>query len=180
MPFFEIGVGGGDDAGINGDGLASADPLDALLLEEAEKFDLQREGNFADFIQEKRAADGGFKASFALGVGAGEGAFFVPEQFAFQKRFRDGAAVDGDKRPLFAGAALVDGLRRHFLAGSALAQEKHGGVGRGHFADGVKDAAHGGAGAEHALESVGGASCCIWRISLSSCATWKARSWRPV
>ena len=60
-----------------------------------------RQGNFADFIQEERSAVGGFEASFALGVGAGEGAFFMAEQFAFQKRFRDGAAVDGDERAFF-------------------------------------------------------------------------------
>ncbi len=32
---FQIGVGGGDDAGVDGDGLPSADALDGLLLEES-------------------------------------------------------------------------------------------------------------------------------------------------
>ena len=84
----------------------------------------KRERDFADFVQEERAAVGGLEAAFALGMRAGEGAFFVPEQFAFQKRLRDGAAIDGDKRPVFARAALVDGPRRHFLAGAAFAQEE--------------------------------------------------------
>ena len=78
----------------------------------------------------------------------------MAEQFAFQKRFRNGAAIDGDERAVLARAALMDGARRHFLARAAFAQDENGRIGGGHFADGVKDGAHGGAGAQHAFKGV--------------------------
>ena len=87
-------------------------------------------------------------------MGAGERAFFVAEQFAFQERFRNGAAIDGDERAVSSGASLMNGPRRHFLAGAAFAQKQHGRVGGGHFADGFKDRLHGRAGAQHAFEGV--------------------------
>ena len=76
---FEVRIGRGDNPRVNGDFLAPADALNALLLKEAQELHLDWEGNFPDFIQEKRAAAGDFDAPFALGVGAGEGAFFVPK-----------------------------------------------------------------------------------------------------
>ncbi len=48
----------------------------------------------------------------------------------------------------------MDGLRRHFLASAALSQQKDRGIRRGHLADHVKQAAHGGAGAKHSLKEV--------------------------
>ncbi len=97
MPLRRSASGGGDDAGVDINGLASADAFDAFFLEETEELDLERERNFADFVQEEGAAAGAFKAAFALGMGAGEGAFFVAEQFAFEEGFRNGAAIDGDE-----------------------------------------------------------------------------------
>jgi hypothetical protein len=42
----------------------------------------------------------------ALAIGAGEGAFLVPEQLAFEERLRNGGAVDREER-LFGPAAVV-------------------------------------------------------------------------
>ncbi len=41
--------------------------------------------DFANFIEEERPALGLFKAADALLMGPGKGAFFVPEEFAFQQ-----------------------------------------------------------------------------------------------
>ena len=69
-----------------------------LLLQKAKQFNLQRQRDFTDFIQKKRSATGAFQFAFALGVRAGERAFFMAEQFAFQQGFRNGAAIDGHER----------------------------------------------------------------------------------
>ena len=153
--FFEVDVGGRDDAGIDGDFLASADTFDGLFLEEAEEFDLEGLGDFADFIEEEGAVAGGFDSAFALEVGAGEGSFFVAEEFAFEEGFGDGTAIDGDEGPVFAVAALVDGAGGHFLAGAAFAEDEDGGIGGGDFADGFKDGPHFRAGADHAFKGIG-------------------------
>ena len=87
-------------------------------------------------------------------MGAGEGAFFVAEELALQKGFRDGAAIDGDEGSVLASAALVNGAGGHFLAGAAFAQKEHRGVGGGDLADGLKDRANGGAVAHHAFKGV--------------------------
>ena len=49
-----------------------------------------------DFIQENGAAVGVLDPAGFLPDGAGEGAFFMAKQFAFQEGFGDGGAVDAD------------------------------------------------------------------------------------
>ena len=66
-----------------------ADALEPAVLRHAQQFGLELRRHLGDFIQKNRAAVGHFKAADALGDGAGERAFFVPEQFAFQQRFRE-------------------------------------------------------------------------------------------
>ena len=61
---------------------------------------------------------------------AGEGAAHVAEQLALQQVLRDGAAVDGDERPLGARRAAVELARDQLLAGAGLAGDEHGDVGR--------------------------------------------------
>jgi hypothetical protein len=48
----QVFVGGGDDAQIELDVLEAAEAAEALLLDHAEEFGLEDEGNFADFIEE--------------------------------------------------------------------------------------------------------------------------------
>ena len=47
---FQVNVGGGYDADIQGDGLGSAQPFDSALLEEPQNFDLQGEGQLTDLV----------------------------------------------------------------------------------------------------------------------------------
>ena len=78
--------------------LPAADALEALLLEEAEEFDLDLGGQFPDLVEEKGAAGGGFDVPLALRVSTSERAFFVTEELALQQVLRDRVAVDGDER----------------------------------------------------------------------------------
>ena len=75
------------------------------------------------------------KRPLRAAIGAGEGALLVAEQLAFQQLGRDGAAVDGDERPLPARAGVVDGAGRELLAGARLAEDQHAGIVRGDLAD---------------------------------------------
>ena len=93
----EVAVGGGEDAGGDGVGLGGADRADLFFLEGAEQFGLEVEGELADLVEEDGAALGGAEQAFLVAVGAGEGAFDVAEEFAFDEGGDEGAAVDGDE-----------------------------------------------------------------------------------
>jgi len=60
--------------------------------------------------------------------GAGEGAFLVAEQLAFQKTLRQRGAVHGDKRALGSPAVPMKRMRDQFLTGSAFSLKEHGRV----------------------------------------------------
>ncbi len=64
-------------------------------------------GDFADLVEEQRAAVRGLETAFAGRDRAGEGALLVAEEFAFEDAFGQRRAVELDERPLRAGAGLV-------------------------------------------------------------------------
>ena len=107
----DVAVGGGDDAHVDLDGLVAAQALEALVLEHAQQLGLQPEAQFAELVQEQRAPVGLLEAAGAGLVRAGEGAFFVAEQLAFEQGLRDVGAVDLDERLLAARAVEVDVAR---------------------------------------------------------------------
>ena len=95
---------GGDDAHVAADRHVIADALEHALLQHAQQLHLHRQAHVADLVEEQRAALGDLEAALAGGDRAGEGAFLVAEQLAFEQLGRNGAAVDGDERPLAARA----------------------------------------------------------------------------
>ena len=121
----EVFMGGGDDAHVGVEGFIGSDSGKRAILEDAQQFDLDREGHIADFVEEKSAAVGLFEASGAACDGAGEGAFFVAKELAFEEVFGDGTAIEGDHLVLAARAVLMDRLGDEFLAGAAFARDKH-------------------------------------------------------
>ena len=125
-----------------------------MFLEKAQKLDLEGEWNFTYFIQEKRSSHGHFETALALGVGTRERPLLMAEQLAFQERLRDGAAINGDEGAVLPHAFVVNGPGRHFLACSTFTEKQHRGVGRCHFADGIKYGADCRAGAHHPGEDV--------------------------
>ena len=54
------------------------------LLEKAQEFGLQLRRHIADLVEKNRAAVGQLQLAFLELVGAGERAFLMAEQFAFQ------------------------------------------------------------------------------------------------
>ena len=105
----------------------TAQPAEALLLEHAQQLGLQHQRDFADLVQEQRALVGQFEDAPLLRARVGERAFFVAEQLAFEQRFRDGRAVDGDEGLGLAEALVVQRLGDQVLAGAVLAFEQDGG-----------------------------------------------------
>ena len=91
---------------------------------------------------------------------ASEGAFFVAEEFAFNQRGNERAAIDGDEGTVGESAAEVNGAGDEFFTGAAFAGDEDGCAGvfetGGHaqnflnFCGGADDAMDGGFGI-HAL-----------------------------
>jgi hypothetical protein len=65
--------------------------------QDAEQLGLKLHGDVAHFVEENGSFIGEFEASNFLIDGAGEGAFFVSEEFTFQQAGRDGGAIQLDK-----------------------------------------------------------------------------------
>jgi hypothetical protein len=154
----EILVGGGDDAGIAGDEFVPADAVEGAVLDEAQELGLQVGAHVADFIEEHGATLGLFEATDTAGVGAGERALLVAEEFGLEQRFGDGGAVDGDERAVLPFAVFVEGTADEFLAGPRLAGDEHIDIESGDHADAFEDLLHGGRLADEAVLPRGGAA----------------------
>ena len=95
-------------------------------------FSLPHSVRVPDFVEEQRASAGLLEAPPAHGDRAGEGAFFVPEEFAFKHAGVQGHAVYGNERFLAARRGKVDGARDEFLAGAGFAGDEDRGIGGCH------------------------------------------------
>ena len=94
----EIFVRRGDEPQIDAQVFATAEPGEGALLDEAQQLRLDGGRDVGDFIEEKRAAVGAFEVAGARGQRAGEGAFFVAEEFALEQLLGQRAAVERDER----------------------------------------------------------------------------------
>ncbi len=131
----QVAVGGGDDADVDFGGVRAADAFEFALLQHAQKFDLNGRRNLADLVEKQRAAVGQFEAALAVGGGAGERAFHVAEEFAFNEIFGQRGAVGLDKGLVGAVAVVVDGVGDEFLAGAGFAADEHAGLAFGDLGD---------------------------------------------
>ena len=99
---------------------------------------------------------GRFEFAGAPGEGAGEGAFFVAEQLAFQQGFGNGGAVQRDERAAGAAGFAVDMAGEHFLAGAGFACDEHGGFGGGDLLGAAQHGEHGGIAHDRGAGRAGG------------------------
>src|SRR6185312_16751986 len=114
----EVAVGGGDEADIDLDRLAAADPVDLALLDGAQQLRLEAGVHLAHLVEQQRPAIRLLELADAPRDGAGEGAFLMAEELRFQKIFRDRRAVDRDEALLGAAALAVDEAGDDLLAGA--------------------------------------------------------------
>jgi hypothetical protein len=138
----EVAVGGRDDADVDLARGGFAHAGDIVLLQGAQELDLGGEGQLAELVEEERAAVGGLEDAGALGEGAGEGSFGVPEEGGLDQLGRDGAAVDRDEGAAAPGAGGVDGPGEQLLAGAGLALEQDRDGPRGDMAGAAEEAGH--------------------------------------
>ena len=98
----EVLVRRADDADVDGDRLAPADPLDDALLEEAQQLDLEGEGDVADLVEEQRPALGELDLALGRLDRAGVRALLIAEQLGLEEVLGDCRAVDRDERLVLA------------------------------------------------------------------------------
>ncbi len=119
---FEIAVCRGDEADVGALCFVGADAFEGAFARKPEELHLNGGIDFADFVEEERAALSGFDAADAAFVRAGECAFFMAEEFAFEERWREAGAMDRDHRLRRTWTELVNGFGYEFFAGAAFAE----------------------------------------------------------
>ena len=135
-------VGGGEHTHVDCGFHFASQAAQLVIFEHTQQFCLRSHGHLANFVEQDRAAFGQLEAAGAPFQRSGEGAFFVAEDLAFDQRFGNGCAVDGDERPVAARTQLMNSAGDEFLASAAGSGNQHGrGAGRNQF-DEAKNLLH--------------------------------------
>ncbi len=113
------------------------------LLQDSQQLDLGGRRRFPDFVEKDTASVGHFEQTGLVRRRAGERALHITEQFAFQERLRQGAAIHRHKRHPGPRAAGMNRPGDEFLAGSALPANQHVALGISHLLDNVEHLLHG-------------------------------------
>ncbi len=127
---FDITVCGSDETNVYLMTLAAPQTFELLFLQDAQQFGLQRKRDVTHFVKEQRPFMGQFEASDLLRNSAGEGAFLVAEQFAFQEVGRDCSTIQLYEGAFVARAHIVNRLSNQFFANACFPQDQHRGVSR--------------------------------------------------
>ena len=114
-----------NDADIHTDCFISSDTLEFMFLKHAEKLDLERCGDFPDFIEEDSAAVCHFEAALVFSDCTGERSLFMTEEFTFDDVFWESGTVHADKRTIGAVGVVVDCLSDEFLTGTRFAEDQN-------------------------------------------------------
>ncbi len=138
-------VGRGDDADVDGERPARADPGHLAIFDRAQQAVLRRAGQGGELVEEERAAIGLLEAAGPGLGGAGEGSRLMAEQLGLDQGFGKRGAVHHDQRPVPARGQMVQALGDQLLAGAPLADDQHRAVER-----------RGAAGPLHGIEEGGG------------------------
>src|SRR5208337_5683294 len=99
-PGGEVPVRRGQDPYVDLPGGRAAQPLELLFLQEAEQFCLERQREFADFIQKDSTAIGVFNPARLRSDRSREGPFFGTEEVRLEEVLGQRCAVDFyERRP---------------------------------------------------------------------------------
>src|SRR5216683_3153625 len=149
--FLQILICSGQKADVELDGPCAADANEFALLKDAQQLGLQGQREFADFVEENAATFGDFQQPFLLADRAGERPFLVPEQLAFEKRFRQCRAIQRHERLIFALAIFVNGARGKLFSRAAFAVDQNRGIAGSDLLDELVDLGHARALADHVV-----------------------------
>ena len=139
---FQLAVGGADHAHFHFLVFLGADAAELAVLQQLQQLGLQAQVELGDFVEKEGAAMGHFHAPRLRSVGAGEGAFFVSEEFAFQQRAGDRRTIDFDERTAPPRRKPVDHTGDDVFAGAAFALNQNRNVGAGDFVQAVAQRLH--------------------------------------
>ncbi len=153
--FLQIFIRGGQKTNIDLDRPGSTYARKFTFLKHAKKFGLQNRRQFSNLIEEQAATLGDFDHALLLRNGAGERAFFMAKQLAFQKSFRDSRAIQSHEWMAFAIAVVVSRASGEFFARSAFAADQHGGIAGSHALNELVNVAHAGAASHHVVLQAG-------------------------
>src|SRR5258708_19060202 len=138
----QILIGRCDDSHVDVNRLVLSDAANLVLLDGAQKLCLECDGRLRDLVEEERSPVGLFEETLARAHRPRKRSLRVAEKFAFQKRLRDGSAVDGHERTVAALAVGMNRLGHQLLARSAFARDENDGVGRSDTHDAAENFAH--------------------------------------
>ena len=116
----QILVGGSDDAHVGLDRGAAAHGGVFALLQHTKQPRLRFHRHVADLVEEQGAALGLLETAGGAGVGAGERAALMAEQFGLDEVARDRGHVDRDEGTVAALAVIVQCARHQLLAGAGI------------------------------------------------------------
>ena len=121
----QIAVGGRNDLDVQGNFFRASEGTNALILKNAQKFDLGFERDFGNFIQKDGPCISRPEKARGFVYGAGKSTFFVSEQFAFKEFFGNSTAIHGHKGIRGATAFVVDVLSDQVFSGTAFSCDQH-------------------------------------------------------
>src|SRR5436190_8286213 len=93
----QVAVSRRDRPHVGTDCLVPSDAFERLLLQEPQDFSLRGQRHIADFIEKQRATVALLEFADAPPISARESPLLMPEQFAFQKVFRDRRTVESQE-----------------------------------------------------------------------------------
>jgi hypothetical protein len=128
-------IGCGEDAHVDWQLFACAEPENSLLFENTEQLGLHLRPHLGNLVEQEAATIRPLEASLAAPIGACKGPAFVAEKFAFDQAFRDSGAVDCYVRSVLARRLVVDRARGQLFPRTALAGDDHRRARRSGFFD---------------------------------------------
>ena len=138
----QVFVSGRDDSHVRRQRLVATDPLERALAEKPQHLDLRRLVDFANLVEEQRAALGLLEPPDTTLMRASERPFLMAEQLALKQCRRQRSAVYSDHRTPRARAKLVDRLGQKLLACAALALDQDSRPRWRHLSDGIHHLLH--------------------------------------
>ncbi len=138
----EDAVRRGDDANVDRNRIAPADPIHFAFLQDAQEFRLKRQVHFADLVQEQGARMRHLELSDFADNGAGKRAPLMAEEFALQQSIGERGTVHRNEGPMGPRAPEMDEPRQQLFACTAFTVNEHGGLAGGHAFDRAQQSHH--------------------------------------
>src|SRR5271163_552238 len=127
----EVAIRRRDYSRVDVDRALAADPLEVLILQEAQKLGLEGGRQVGNFVEENGAAVSRLEPARLVLDRAGERAAHVAEQLALEQLLRQRGAIDDDEWLALPAAPSMDLPRDDVLAGAAFSREQNSRVAGG-------------------------------------------------